>query len=257
MTARLEPLPKLHGFALGLTDIGRMRQENQDAYFIDENLGVFAVMDGAGGMNDGARASRIVCESLSGITDPVSAKDLFDQFESRVVWAKNEIEKAAERSEGAMMGTTIAALLTYGAHFVCLWAGDSRVYRFREGRLEQLTTDHTEAQDLVDRKVLTAEEAKRYPRSHVITRAIGSGVDLELDVVTGNLQPSDRFMLCSDGLTGHLDDAVIKSFLMNGAPQPTARGLINGALDSGGSDNVTVVIVDIGFATKPQAETSQ
>ncbi|WP_420415063.1 PP2C family protein-serine/threonine phosphatase [Roseibium sp.] len=254
MTARLKAQDNLHGFAVGLTDVGRMRQENQDTFFIDEDLGVYAVMDGAGGMNDGARASGLVREALTGISNPTSAENLFDQFENHVIRAKDQIERAAEHANGAGMGTTIAALLTYGSHFVCLWAGDSRVYRFRNGRLEQLTTDHTEAQDLVDKRVLTPEEAKKYPRRHVITRAIGSGLDLELDAVSGNLRSSDRFMLCSDGLTGHLDDAVIETFLMNSAAKATAKGLIDGALESGGSDNVTVVIVDIDQSSSSQAE---
>lgn len=249
MTTGLGIKAPLHGYAVGLTDAGRIREENQDAFFINEDLGIFAVMDGAGGMSDGARASALVKEALGTITNPQSAEDLFNQFEARVIDAKGHIEQAAARASGARMGTTIAALLISGTHFVCLWAGDSRVYRCRQGRLEQLTTDHTEAQELVDKKVLTAEEAKRYGRGHVITRAIGSGIDLELDIVSGNLRPADRFLLCSDGLTGHLDDAVIGTLLMDGAAQSSASGLLKGALDSGGSDNVTVVIVDIDRAS--------
>jgi len=254
MTTGLERQASLKGFAVGVTDVGRVRQENQDTFFINEPLGIYAVMDGAGGMHDGARASALVREALTDISAPVDAEDLFDQFEAHVVMAKKQIEAETERAGGAMMGTTIAAILTHGTHFVCLWAGDSRAYRFRDGQLEQLTTDHTEAQDLIDKGVLTAEEARSYPRRHVITRAIGSGLDLELDAVSGNLRPSDRFLLCSDGLTGHLDDTVIETMLRNGAAGSTARALVDGALDRGGTDNVTVVIVDIDHRAAAVAE---
>ncbi len=245
----------LRGFAVGMTHVGRVRDENQDAYHVDETKGVFAVMDGAGGMKFGALASGLVKESLTTIALPRSAEDLLEQFESRLIVAKDRIERVSEDADGAQMGTTIAALLTYGENFACVWAGDSRVYRFRGGRLEQLTTDHTEAQELVDQNVLTVEEAKTFARRHVITRAIGSGLELELELVSGNLRPGDRFLLCSDGLTGHLDDAVIGSLLINGAPNAAANSLLKGALDNGGSDNVTVVIVDIDRIAWGEGET--
>ena len=235
----------VRGFSIGLTHVGCVREENQDAFFCDENKGIFAVMDGAGGLNAGALASSLVKDALTTIRMPLSAVDLLDQFEGRVIDAKEHIEQASNKADGAAMGTTIAALLTFDSNFACLWAGDSRVYRFRNGQLEQLTTDHTEVQELVDQNVLTAEEAKNFSRRHVITRAIGSGVDLELELVSGNLRPGDRFLLCSDGLTGHVEDALIANFLMEGAQRSAARGLLNGALEKGGTDNVTVVIVDI------------
>jgi protein phosphatase len=235
----------LRGFAVGLTHVGNVREHNEDTFLVDEGKGVFAVMDGAGGHRNGAMASGLVREALTSISVPRSAEDLLEQFESRLIIAKDRIERAAAGGDGAQMGTTIAALLTFGSNFACLWAGDSRVYRMRNGRLEQLTTDHTEAQELVDQNVLTKEEAKTFARRHVITRAIGSGLDLELELVSGNLRPGDRFLLCSDGLTGHLNDSVISTLLMTSAPRTSAQSLINGALGEGGSDNVTVVIVDI------------
>ncbi|MET1415361.1 protein phosphatase 2C domain-containing protein [Roseibium sp. HPY-6] len=236
---------ELRGFSIGLTHVGCVREENQDTFYCDEKKGVFAVMDGAGGLNGGAMASNLVKEALTTIRVPLSAVDLLDQFEGRVIDAKEQIEQASAKANGAAMGTTIAALLTYGVNFACLWAGDSRVYRLRNGQMEQLTTDHTEAQELVDQQVLTEEEARNFSRRHVITRAIGSGVDLELELVSGNLQQGDRFLLCSDGLTGHLEDAVIASCLLDGAQKSVAHGLLNGALERGGADNVTVVVVDI------------
>lgn len=235
----------LRGFAIGLTHVGKVREENEDAFFVDEAKGIYAVMDGAGGMCAGAMASGLVREALCAIGAPDSAENLLEQFESRLIDAKARIEQASDRADGAPMGTTIAALLIFRSNFACLWAGDSRVYRLRAGRLEQLTTDHTEAQELIDQNVLTPEEARTFARRHVITRAIGSGIELELELVSGNLQTGDRFLLCSDGLTGHLEDPVIGTFMMNGAARSSAQGLIDGALEHGGSDNVTVVIVDI------------
>ncbi|WP_306146103.1 PP2C family serine/threonine-protein phosphatase [Roseibium sp. MMSF_3412] len=235
---------ELQGFSIGLTHVGCVRSENQDTYFCDEAKGVFAVMDGAGGMHAGAMASGLVKNALGYIRAPHSAVDLLDQFEGRVIDAKKDIESVAAKANGAAMGTTIAALLAYGTDFACLWAGDSRVYRLRDGTMEQLTTDHTEAQELVDQNVLTPEEAKNFSRRHVITRAIGSGLELELELVSGNLRHGDRFLLCSDGLTGHLEDAVISNMLLDGAQKSVAQHLLSGALEKGGTDNVTVVVVD-------------
>ncbi|MBG6205439.1 protein phosphatase [Labrenzia sp. EL_126] len=244
----------VRGLSIGLTHVGCVRDENQDAFFCDESKGIFAVMDGAGGMKGGAIASNLVKDALTTIRMPLSAVDLLDQFEGRVIDAKEQIERASSNANGAAMGTTIAALLTFDSNFACLWAGDSRVYRFRSGQMEQLTTDHTEVQELVDQNVLTEEEARNFSRRHVITRAIGSGLDLELELVSGNLRAGDRFLLCSDGLTGHLEDAVIETFLMEGAQRSAARGLLDGALEKGGTDNVTVVIVDIDRISRGEGE---
>ncbi|GAA0781650.1 serine/threonine-protein phosphatase [Roseibium denhamense] len=256
MTAKVMTEPRLKAYAVGLTDVGCVRTENQDAFFVDEKLGVFAVMDGAGGMTNGAQASCLVREALQDLSTPRDAEDLLDQFERRVIEAKANIDKVAAEANGVMMGTTIAALLTFERNFACLWAGDSRVYRFRQGGLEQITTDHTEAQELVDQNVLTKDEAKTFSRRHVITKAIGSDIDLELEMVSGNLRAGDRFLLCSDGLTGLIDDSVIATILRTGAAETAAKELLAGALNSGGSDNVTVLVVDIDELTAASLEAS-
>jgi len=241
--------------AAGVTHVGCVRSHSEDCYHIDEAAGVFAVMDGAGGHDRGAVASGLVKTALARIGRPANAEDLLARFEDRVVRAKSEMDALEKQpGHGGAMGTTIAAILTFGSHFACLWAGDSRAYRLRDGTLEQLTRDHTEVQDLLDRQAITPEEARTWSRRHVITRAIGAGLELQLDIVTGSLRDKDRFMLCSDGLTGHLGDDVIQKALSTGTPAQAAQALVDDTLEHGAQDNVTAVVVDFALVRAGAAQ---
>ena len=131
----------------------------------------------------------------------------------------------------------------FGEHFACLWCGDSRAYLLRDGALRQLTRDHSETQDLVDRGVLDPEEAKLWPRRNVLTRALGASDAAELDIVSDRLAAGDALLLCSDGLTGHLDDAEIAAALAEDDPQAVCDRLIALTLQRGARDNVTVVVL--------------
>jgi protein phosphatase len=152
--------------------------------------------------------------------------------------------RAYARAESrGVIGTTLVALLMFGEHFACLWCGDSRAYLLRAGALRQLTRDHSESQDLVDRGVLDPEEAKLWPRRNVLTRALGANDAAELEIVSDRLASGDVFLLCSDGLTGHLDEADIAAALGEDEPQAMCDRLIALTLERGASDNVTVAVV--------------
>ena len=144
---------------------------------------------------------------------------------------------------GAVIGTTVAAVLAYGHNYTCVWAGDSRVYRIRDNKIAQITRDHTEAQELVDNGTLTPEQAKTWPRRNVITRAIGIFDDPDLEDKSGAIKPGDTFLICSDGLTGHLSDMEICEQIVAMRPQDACDSLIAATLERGASDNVTIVIV--------------
>ena len=140
------------------------------------------------------------------------------------------------------MGTTVAGLLIFEDHYACIWAGDSRVYLSRHGKIHQLTRDHNEARELFEKGILREEEMFSWPRRNVITRAIGAFETPDAEIIHGELASGDIFVLCSDGLTGHVDDEEIRLRLGQGA-QAAADALIALALERGGNDNVTVIVV--------------
>lgn len=231
---------------------GRVRAVNEDSFLVAPASGIFAVADGMGGHDDGALASSTVVQCLESIGTAVSAADLLARLEDRILRANMTLhEIATER--GKIVGSTVAILLTYEDHFACVWSGDSRVYRIREGSIAQLSRDHTEVRDLVDRGLLTPEEARTWPRRNVITRAIGVRDEPELELEHGTLAVGDVFVICSDGLTGHVDDEEILASARSGQPQEVSDALVALTLERGAADNVTVVVVRYDAVASPRA----
>jgi protein phosphatase len=225
------------------THVGKLRQQNEDSYLVLTSSGVWAVADGMGGHSAGDLASSTVVEELRRILPPSSAPELRANCEARIVDANNHLRSISDERPGDIIGTTVAVLLVYEEFFACIWAGDSRIYRIRQSRIEQLSVDHTEVQELLADGKLTAEEARSWPRRNVITRAIGTYDDLELEITNGTLDDGDVFVICSDGLTTHVEDREILALAKNYPPQRACDFLVKLALDRGGTDNVTIVIV--------------
>lgn len=236
----------------GQSHVGLMRELNEDRYLVKTESGLFVVADGMGGHDAGEVASTSIVEHLKSIGIPSSAPDLKARFEDRVIMANREIRELSSRN-GATIGATLAALLTFERQYACMWAGDSRIYMLRDGKLSQLSRDHTEMQDLIDRGLLTIEEAAAWPRRNVVTRAIGAVDDPALDIAHGQIHPGDAFLICSDGLTAHVADDEIATALAKSA-EDGCNSLIQLALERGGSDNVTVVIVQFHAAAEPSAD---
>jgi PPM family protein phosphatase len=228
-----------HGAA---TSVGRVRQVNEDSYLAVPPL--FVVADGMGGHGSGDLASRIAIEDMRAI---VALRPLF--AEAVLTALEHANRHIIERDEASRMGTTatgLAALETAGGdHLMVFNIGDSRVYRLSGGRLEQLTVDHSEVQELVLAGVITKEQARTHPRRNVVTRALGSDAGLMPDHWLLPAISGDRYLICSDGLFSELPDEVIQSLLAAGAPQQAADALVSAANNAGGRDNVTVVVVDI------------
>ncbi|MCJ2033871.1 PP2C family protein-serine/threonine phosphatase [Methylobacterium sp. J-068] len=239
------------GFA---THMGKVRRENEDRYFVAPEFGVFAVADGMGGHEEGALASAIVVEALGSIGAAVSAPDLLARLEDRVLRANTKL-CAAGRARGGVVGSTLAVLLTFDDRFACVWSGDSRIYLLRDGALTQLSRDHTEARDLVEKGILTVEEARVWPRRNVITRALGARPEPELELEHGILASGDTFVICSDGLTAHVTDAEILALGERLAPQGACDALIALTLERGATDNVTVVVMRSGRVVTTSGET--
>jgi len=232
------------------THVGKVRRVNEDSGVALPDLGVWAVADGMGGHTDGQFASRTLTNELASTGLAASPADQVARFKDRVMAGNHTIRQRAQARGGATIGTTLAAMLAFDHSYCCIWAGDSRVYLLRNGVMSQVTRDHTQAQTLVDNGVLTREQARTWPRRNVITRAIGIFEDPELEECSGDMKPLDTFLLCSDGLTGHLSDEEICSKAASLSPQEACDALIEATLERGASDNVTVIIVRC-HATEP------
>lgn len=222
----------------GLTDVGRLRASNQDAFVERTDIGVWAVADGMGGYRDGDVASRMVCEGLQRLTAEGSLDTVVSLARQRMSDVNRRLYQASVRPvDPIVSGSTVAIMLVRGAECAVLWAGDSRVYRWREGQLMQLTIDHTWAAEL---NLQHADE----DASHAITRAVGGESILTLDMRRERVRRGDRYLLCSDGLTRELNAAQISTALAAKDVKSAARMLIDATLQAGARDNVTVVIVE-------------
>lgn len=225
------------------THTGKVRQANEDNLLLRPGLGLWVVSDGMGGHQAGKLASMVVCEELGEVEARADAVGLLRQCEARLVRANTRLRVAAAEMGLALIGATVVVLLAHGGSYACVWSGDSRIYRIRGAEISQLTRDHSEAEELVAQGMLTREEAARWPRRNVITRAIGVTDEVELEMVDGLIEAGDTFVLCSDGLTIHVSDDEIRDMLEGRDPQIGAETLIELALERGGKDNVTVIVV--------------
>jgi serine/threonine protein phosphatase PrpC len=231
--------------SFGVSHKGCVRDHNEDNYLIEPQTGLWVVADGMGGHEAGEVASASIVDHLATIGIASSAPDLRARFEDRLSRANSEIRDIS-RSRGITIGSTFAALLAMDGRFACLWAGDSRIYLVRNGTIFQVSKDHTEVQELLDRGMISAEEALTWPRRNVITHAVGVSDELEIDFQQGALMPGDVFVLSTDGLTAHVSDAEIEAEVRSATPQVACRNLLDTVLARGGTDNVTVVLVKIG-----------
>ncbi|MBU6448960.1 MAG: serine/threonine-protein phosphatase [Rhodospirillales bacterium] len=230
-----------------LTDVGAVRKHNEDNMLARPDLGLWAVADGAGGHASGEVASSMIVDALSRLPAHLGAGELLSGIRVAITQVHAALrEEAARRGGNVMIASTFVGLMIRDRHFACLWAGDSRAYLLRHGQLQQITRDHSLVQELVDAGSLRPEEAESHPHANIITRAVGADDDaLELDKVIGQIQPGDRFLLCSDGLSKTLSEQEIHGLL--GAPDgvPPTELLIAAALAHRVNDNVTAVVVEV------------
>ena len=243
----MKPLPfSVHG----VTHNGCVRDHNEDALYIANGRPLFAVADGMGGHEHGEWASAKIIEALSAVTPSGSFKR-DTMAVSEAIHSANQVIFAAGGVGSAHPGSTVVALLFAESRFAAFWAGDSRIYLKRGEHLVQLTRDHTHVQELLARGTLTPMEAATHPMAHVLVRVVGVEAELRLDAVTGSAQRQDRFMLCSDGLTGVVSDDEIAEAMAASDPERTAQSLLDLALSRGAPDNTTVVAVVCEAASKP------
>jgi len=225
------------------THVGKVRKRNEDSYLTRPEVGLWAVTDGMGGHQSGDLASKTIVDALNLIPPQSTAADLLAACETYVAEANQRLRAIGAARGDIIIGATLATLLAFDGYYACVWSGDSRIYIVRAGTILQLSQDHTEVQELVASGQLTPEEAQRYPRSNIITRAIGVSDEPELEITSGPLIEGDSFVICSDGLTCHVGNAEILARVTDNSAQEACDHLVALALERGGLDNVTVIVV--------------
>jgi protein phosphatase len=222
---------------------GRVREVNEDACLEQPHCGMWAVADGMGGHSLGEFASRLAIRSLTDLPAAGALEERAAAPEARLLQANQRLRAEAARRDVPVIGTTIAALLVAQGRFACVWAGDSRVYLYRDGRLLQLTRDHSQLEAVRSQHVGSADDTLDRPASNVITRALGGDDILELDAVGADVADGDVFLLCSDGLSNEVSEAAIVQALLPGNCRLAVEALVEMALERGGHDNITAVVV--------------
>lgn len=230
--------------AVDHSHVGRVRKLNEDRVLSRTPMGLWAVADGMGGHHAGDLASTMLVDALAEIDTLGSGYAFLDNVEDAVQRVNRTLVAHARLSApGTVIGSTLVALLAYDGYFACLWAGDSRAYLLRGGRLEQVTRDHSMVQELIDSGALNRVEARSYGRSNVITRAVGVDDRLALDLHSGPIEEGDLFLLCSDGLTTMIEDPEIAAILIDEPLSSAAEHLLALTLDRGAKDNVSLILV--------------
>ena len=226
------------------SNVGTVRSINEDSILAKPETNLWAIADGMGGYEAGDVASSLIVKTLNELEYRESLSDIVNAVEDTLVDVNYRIQEYADiMLDGRMLGSTVVSLVIRGRVGACIWAGDSRLYRFRNGQLQQLSRDHSHVEELMTQGHITAEEAANHPDSNVITRAVGAHEELYLDLNVFNLQVGDTLLLCSDGLYNAVKQPDIVTFLSLPTPETIVSNLLAKALGNGASDNVSIIIV--------------
>lgn len=227
------------------TDVGRVRALNEDACLDLPQKGLWAVADGMGGHTAGDLASGMIVRSLGGLAVPNTLTSYLAAARGTLQTVNHQLREEAARRGVRMIGSTVAVLMARGREFGWLWAGDSRIYLYRDAQLEPLTTDHSYVAELQAQGHLSAEAARHHPSQHLITRAVGAADWLDLDEGRIVVRDGDLFLLCSDGLSNEVQAPGMVQALEAGDCQQATETLVEMALHAGGRDNITAVVVKV------------
>ena len=234
----------------GQTDIGLKRENNEDVFLLDSDLGYCLTADGMGGAAAGELASKIFADTaqeiFEGQMDHSQKEVLYCVQKTFQIANQKILEHVTENSSHKGMGCTAELMAFSEEGFILGHMGDSRTYRLREGNLEQLTQDHTLVQQQLEDGLIAEDQIRRHPLRNIIYRAVGIKQELSLDLIIGQSTAKDLYLLCSDGLTDMIMDDQIQDILcLDSDIHHKAEALIEGAKDAGGNDNITVVLVAI------------
>ena len=229
------------------TDVGKVRRVNEDAYLDLHELGLWVVADGMGGHMAGDVASRMIVESCKQIDEPKDLNSFIADVEYRLIEVNRKLREMAEQQyNDSTIGSTVAALLAYDRQCACLWAGDSRIYRLRDNKLEQMTRDHSMVEEYLAEGFMSPEEVYNSGLANALTRAIGAQDELEVDVRIEDMQDGDSFLLCSDGLYREVTEDELTQLMSGGDDSTTiTNNLLERALSREAKDNITVSVIQI------------
>lgn len=227
------------------TDPGKVRSRNEDAFLALPERGLWAVADGMGGHRNGDLASRLIVEELAELPDEGDLQQRVQHLRHTLHRLNRQISQqltVTEEQPDAIMGSTVVALLMHENRAACVWAGDSRCYLWRRSNLYLLSRDHSLAQELIDEQQMEPEQAARHPSARALTRAIGVGDELQLDILELEVFPGDVFLLCSDGLYQGLS-ANDLSLALNRPLKQAINRLFQQALETPARDNISAVVI--------------
>ena len=250
----------------GLTDTGLVRDHNEDAYIVlhnETNLGnvdaVMAVADGMGGHAAGEIASSITITDIkskfnTGEHQTLDAREFLEFLRRTLETANKNVLEAGQDNNKRGMGTTCTLAALRAGKLYYAHVGDSRAYLIRQGRMRQITTDHSWVQESVDAGILTAQEARTHPNRNVITRAVGLDSEVKVDLGSHELKNGDLIVLCSDGLNSMISDAAIENIIHSCSDNDLCQALVNSAKEAGGEDNITVITARVSLSKSKYEE---
>lgn len=227
------------------THVGLKRRVNEDAVLALPDHDIWLVSDGMGGHQAGDFASRLIVDAVATLPQGLDPAAKMHALRDRIQGAHAAIRAEAQARGAGTIGATVVALILARGHFVGIWAGDSRIYRLRNGQITLLTTDHSAVADYVVSGKMSWDEADQHPQSNAITRAVGVGEALELDKVRGDAEAGDRFLVCSDGLTKYATFAMLEQVLATAPLETVGDQLLQIALSGGGADNISHIVIDV------------
>lgn len=236
----------IHFSSAGLTDPGKVRAYNEDAFLDAPQRRLWVVADGMGGHAAGDYASRTIVERLAKVPPAAHIAEYVDAVEQELEAVNADLQRYAKDHHVALVGATIVLLIAGPEYMVCGWAGDSRAYRFHDGRLEQLSRDHSALQEMMDSGQFVVRPGESAPRSNAITRAVGGEAKLFLEWMVATWTPGTEFLLCTDGVTKELSDPEIEEQLNRaGDAKGAAESVVRSAIARGGRDNTTALVVRV------------
>lgn len=229
--------------AASYSHTGMVRSLNEDACLALTERGLWVVADGMGGHAAGDYVSNLIVDSLRGVAPLAALAQYSDALRQRLEDINHEVREETTRRSVSMMGSTVVLLAVRDDRGICLWSGDSRLYRLRDGVLASLSHDHSYVQDLIDSGLLSESQARVHPRANIVTRAVGVADQLQLAQAELQILAGDTYLLCSDGLNKTAEDHEIRDVLGHPNPYEVVRSLVHLGLTRGAPDNITAIVV--------------
>lgn len=234
----------IHWSSTAQTDVGCVREVNEDAVIDSGARRLWAVADGMGGHQVGDVASHKITEAIEKVELKTNLSDYVDAIEDALLNVNAELIQLAKAAfDNQTMGSTAVCLVIKNHVGVCLWVGDSRLYRFRNYKLQRLTRDHSQVEEMVQMGMISPQEAETHPHKNVITRAVGVEKDLFVDINVFSARVGDTFLLCSDGLYNAVPEHIIAQLLVERSTEKCSQELMNTALANDARDNVSLIII--------------